>query len=110
MQTYTLKDYNKEHLIYLKEGRYLEDNSLAVQMIEITDGESEPYATLTVRLDQTDLLPPNCAFLNTNGFSDDTDILQWVQDNNIATPIGIMATSGFCTYPAVEFNKGIFTL
>lgn len=108
LKLFKLSAYGSTHTIALVKRTYYQGGGLAVNMVEYTNGYPEPYATLTVNLDTHFPLKKETAFLNTN-ICDGTDMLQWVIDNNIASPVGISERSGFCEYPLVEFNMDCFS-
>ena len=62
------------------------------------------YCTMTTWLPKTDILNGNEAFMNPD---DDcmAEIVKWLEKMGYATPIPIMATSGFNTYTAYEFSE-----
>lgn len=104
---YPLVAYGTKHLISLERTSYL-TGGLAVTMVDYAEGYEEPYATLTVNLESFPYpLDADTAFLNTN-ICCGVDILQWVVENNIAYPMGVTETSGFCEYPLVRFNMDCF--
>ncbi len=63
--------------------------------------EMEEYGVVTVNLDSSDMLPLNVQFVDENNLP---DIGDWLEKNGIAKPTGLMARSGWCLYPAYEFN------
>lgn len=60
-----------------------------------------PYATVTVNLDVSSLLPYDHQFIDENNLP---GIGKWLSDNGIAQPTGIIAPSGYCIYEAYRFN------
>lgn len=61
----------------------------------------DPYGCITVNLDGSDRLPLNVQFVDENNIP---GIGMWLQDQGLARPTGMMARSGWCMYPAYEFN------
>ena len=82
--------------------RYVDNNTLAIQMICWDDGYAEPFAVLTVNLEDSDTLPPDTQYVDINDLGN--DILNWIEENNLGTAIGLYGFSGYVTYPAVQFN------
>lgn len=66
------------------------------------DEDGSPYGTATVYLQgQSDRLPRDCAFVDTNNWPDVDKLLI---DEGLAEKIETVGQSGFCTYPAMRFN------
>ena len=63
--------------------------------------EMEEYGVVTVNLDSSDRLPLNVQFVDENNLP---GIGDWLEKNGIAHPTGMMSRSGWCLYPAYEFN------
>lgn len=81
---------------------YSHGGNLAVMAYEASDGELEPYATLTVNLpDYSFLLGENQAFIDANNHP---WALNWLEENGIARHTGLYASSGFCQYPLMTFD------
>ena len=97
MKLYSLNGY--KHLALLR-GQYVRGN-LALVLRDQDD--LSPYATLTVNLGTGDGLEPYQAYVDTNNLG--SDIIDWIEENEIGTPTGKRKKSGFCVYPLVEFNK-----
>lgn len=96
-----LERYGVTHLITFGIDRYASGGGLAIVMYCNEDYPNEPYAVLTVNLEDY----PTCgnrAYVDTNNLGD--DILQWIEDNNLGQPTGEIGYSGFCVYPEYEFN------
>ena len=95
--------------VRIRKGQYTR-GGIAVQLTEeVNDPEcpyEQPFATLTVRLPETGLLPnPDTdAFIDTNN---NPEAGRFLKENGLATPIGITATSGMCRYPAYRFSKEV---
>lgn len=85
----------------LQVGSYVYGDNLAVQMIRWEDGESEPWADLTVNLDG--VRAKDHAFIDTNGLGE--EIQSWIKKTGIAEPTGNFQRSGFCVYPEYRFNE-----
>ena len=67
------------------------------------DGEKfrEFYGAITVNLESSERLQPNVQFIDENNLP---GIGDWLEKNDIAHPTGMMSRSGWCLYPAYEFN------
>lgn len=82
---------------YLKIGKYMADNSLAIEVWNKQDG---PIARLTVCL--TD------PFLRENESYVDTNNCPWAMDfikeYQLGKESGHVRRNGYCTYPAVAFD------
>lgn len=61
---------------------------------------AEPYAPITVNLGET--CPERCAFVDTNN---SRAVIEWLEDNGLASPTGNSIQSGFCFYPEYRFTK-----
>ena len=87
--------------------------TLAVQMFRTTPlqdagmglksgGEDrELFANLTVNLERSSELPLDVQFIDENNLP---GIGDWLQENSMAEPYGVYATSGFFTYPSYRFK------
>lgn len=94
--------FGRQTSLALARLSYSHGDNLAVMAYEASDGELEPYATLTVNLpDCAFLLGENQAFLDANNHP---WALEWLERNGIAKRTGLYATSGFCDYPMVTFD------
>lgn len=62
-----------------------------------------PYGTATVYLQgQSDRLPKDCAFVDTNNWP---DVIEKLEDAGIAEVLDeVCGVSGFCTYQAMKFD------
>lgn len=89
---YTYNLYGTNYNIELYRTNYTNNNTA----ILANTNEGEPFATLTVNLE--DGLPANEAYLDTNNVN---GVLHFLVENKLATPTGEMLQSGFCTYPKV---------
>ena len=77
---------------------YCDNGSLAIRLL---CDNYEPFATLTVNLDESASCKEDCAFIDTNN-------CPWagtfIRDNNLGVPTGRYGYSGFCTYPEYKFD------
>lgn len=101
-QTFCLEKYGRKITIALKIAAYMEGN-LAIQMMNLEDGEWEPWNTLTVNLGGR--RDKNCAFIDTNNNGE--EILAWIIRNGLAVPTGRIRRSGFCAYPEYRFREAV---
>lgn len=61
----------------------------------------EPYCDITVNLPNESLSGEDCAFVDTNNAPFLPDFLE---ENGLAEPTGMLGFSGFCVYPEYRFN------
>jgi hypothetical protein len=103
--TYEYKNpYGKTYKIQLYKTQYVTPKNTAV-IAKYYDEEFEawlPYGTLSVNISP---LPEDCIALDDNNWY---GVLDWVVENGIATDTGKILFSGFCTYPVVRLNEGVF--
>jgi hypothetical protein len=73
-------------------------------MLYYLEGESlEYYTSVTVNIPGCGR-SAGCQFIDTN--NNDSDILDWLEENHFGKRTGGTGTSGFCTYPEFDFYKG----
>lgn len=99
MKFYKLKLYGKTFKVYPVKQQYGEGKRLAIPLI--TD-KGEVFSILTTNLpDQKLSNKKNCAFVDTNNneFAE-----QFIQENNLGEPTGLIGYSGFCFYPEYRFD------
>lgn len=106
MKTYKVTTWGQEYEVYLKKNSYRDNNSLAIQMFDASDGC--PFTVLTVNLEETswmfDPLPidkESIAFVDTNN---NPWAEKFIKDNKLGEPVGIYGHSGFCSYPLYRFD------
>jgi len=105
---YNFDFYGDVHKVVLRKGTYQNNNTLAIQMVEVyDDGNEEMFGVITKNIDDSNYLckDNNCAFIDTNNMGN--DIVKWLRENNVATCKGPVGFSGFCCYPLVEFNADV---
>lgn len=105
MKIYELTMYGETYKIALMKGTYSSNETLAVEMVVVNDkGEMvEPWNMLTVNIDSSNVLANDKrAFIDTNNNGE--EIIQWLEENKIATSKGVYGQSGWCSYPLYEFN------
>ncbi len=104
---YELEMYGNTYDIILRRGSYSTNKTLAIAMICVDkSGFEEPYATLTVNIDDSDVLANKTrAFVDTNNLGE--KILTWIVDNKLGKHTGYRGCSGFCSYPLVEFDENV---
>lgn len=61
----------------------------------------EPFGIVTVNLPESEFMPANVQFVDTNNLP---GIDRWLMENKIAEPTGVIARSGYCAYQAFKFN------
>jgi len=103
MKIFKLKKYGTTYSIQLTVASYFYGNNLAIEMIDLTDDDPEPWNTLTVNLDGSRDI--NCAFIDTN--NNGNEILAWIIQHGLATPTGHTARSGYIEYPEYRFNPSL---
>lgn len=89
------------HNLELLKTCYLENNNLAVAILEHNDGYIEPWDTLTVNLGET--TDSRCAYINVNGIGN--GLCTKLIELDIAYPTGKTRQSGFCLYPEMRFTE-----
>lgn len=103
-KTFTYKTPYGDTKVILQKRRY-NNGTLAIQMLSYEEHEGwGPYAVITKNIDPytgDNLQSDTRAFLDTNNCK---GIEAFVVENDLATPLGISARSGYCTYPLYEFN------
>lgn len=87
--------------VTLSAEKYSSNNALAVVMY-YEDMDEEDVITVNIPGGtQSDTL----AFVDTNNMP---DIVKWLTENEIARETGIVARSGYCAYPLMEFDLESF--
>jgi len=103
--TYEYKSpYGQTYKIQLSKTQYVKPKNTAVTA-KYYDKEFDawlPYGNVSVNISP---LPADCIALDDNNWY---GLLDWVVDNGIATDTGKVLYSGFCTYPVVRLNEGVF--
>ena len=92
MKTY---DYNGTK-VYLQKEEYRNNGTLAVLMYKEDD---ELYGCVTVNLNDTIQLK-ELAYLDENNLP---GIGKWLEENGLGINMGVIARSGFCSYPLYLF-------
>lgn len=92
----TITSYGETHEVNVFSSHYTANNNYAV-VIRTTIGE--PYAVLTVNLDE--VLPAGYAFVDTNNCPWAEEFITKYQ---LGEPVGRAKQSGFCVYPLYRFN------
>lgn len=96
-----IESYGKEVKLYFRLKKYAEGDREAIQAYEFTDdGESQPYAMITVNFPNYPLPEPKIhgfyCFIDTNNCP---WAYQMLLDTGIGIPTGDFRTSYFCSYP-----------
>ena len=109
MKIYELNFYGCKYHIALFKGTYQSNNTLAIEMIEVSPKGKrirDYFGMLTVNIADSDVAASDkYAFIDTN--NNGGEIAQWLIDNKIALPTGIMGYSGFCSYPLFKFDESV---
>ena len=87
-----------EGFITVDEYRKPKNTYLQLWTIEEEFGYPEPYATMTVNLNQ---LEDGYAYLDTNNFP---QVVKIFEEYNLGTYTGMSKMSGFCIYPLYKLN------
>ena len=103
--------YHRAQDVICVERSYESGGSLAIELLCVdNDVVTEPYAILTVNLDyysgwnvQTD----KRAYVDDNN-NGSWGCLDFIEENKLGEPTGIMTPSGFCLYPLYEFDTKKF--
>lgn len=89
--------------VSLRKESYRTNGTLAVIMDEAESGDE--YAVMTVNLCSHMQDGGRLAFVDTNNIE---GIDKWLVGQGLATHAGVLAPSGFCTYPLMSFNTENF--
>ena len=83
-----------------KRSTYSHSGTLAVFA---NDDDGSPYGVATVYLEgQSETLPKDCAFVDTNNWP---DVIETLEKADLAEElIDVNGASGFCVYPAMRFK------
>lgn len=76
--------------------QYKSNNTLAIVIVE--SESKEIYGNLTVNLGET---PQDCQYVDVNNVP---LAEEFIKDNELGKPVGLVETSGFVTYPLYKFN------
>lgn len=116
-KAYAIRLPGCEAEVKLKYNTYANNGTLALQLdsrpsdeelemmgLDIPKEEipyDSPFATVTVNLPESEILPPDEQFVKENG---QNGMGEWLQRNGIAEPSGMIAFSGYCSYMSYKFN------
>ena len=92
--------FGKKFPMQLEVTSYADNGNLAIQLYEWADGYPEPWAMLTVNLEE--VCERDCSYVDTN--NNGRKILTWITENNLGIVTGRERRSGYCVYPEVHFN------
>lgn len=95
---YDVELYGETYEVNPYRSTYRDNDSLAV-MLKTTEGE--PFATLTVNLDESYFLPEDMAFVDTNNCPWAEEFLS---ESRLAKSLNNFAESGYCRYPLYKFD------
>lgn len=101
MKTLELKRFGKLYTVTLVPACYMNNRSLAIQIMYRDGQDWEPYGTLTTNLSGAP--EKNKAYVDINNLG--AEVLGWIKENGLGEPTGKMKKSGFCQYPEVKFNE-----
>ncbi|WP_067783580.1 DUF4313 domain-containing protein [Actinomyces vulturis] len=90
------------YTVTLAKTTYVSNGRLAVFMF--LDGEGL-FGNLTKNIEDAPILSDRQACIDTNNLGE--SIEQWLIDNKIAVSTGLIARSGFCAYPVMEFLPNV---
>lgn len=94
--------YGNHFTITFAKGVYNNGNLAVIIYNEEPEyGYLEPYADLTVNIEPLD--HDYKAAIDTNNLPN--EIIDWLEENEIAWATGEELHSGFCTYPVVKFDE-----
>ena len=107
MKVYTFKFYSSKYNIGLAKGNYSNNGTLAILMYLTTPKGKikDEFGNLTVNIGESNFMANenDTQFINTNHLG--SEITNWLIENNIAKPTGLIGHSGYCSYPLFKFNK-----
>jgi hypothetical protein len=92
--------YGKERPMSFALNNYRENDNLYVGLITNEDGYPKPWSDLTVNLSIK--CDDDCSYIDVN--NNGTEIIQWLVENNLGIPTGMIEFSGWCAYPEFKFN------
>lgn len=99
---YSVTSWGVENKIYLERTEYACNDTLAVVA---TADDGEPYATLTVNLEDSDQWKgTEYQYVDINNCPWAPELLE---KNGLATNTGILGFSGWCQYPLFKFNTDL---
>ena len=103
MKTYKLEKYGETYEIVLIRGTYASNDTLAIEMYLVEDGEiTECWDNLTTNIPMG-RARDNFAYIDTN--HNGKEIMEWLKKNKLGKETLESASSGWCVYPLFEFNK-----
>ena len=95
-----LNKWGSDHPITFELASYSENGNLYVGMFTEDEGYTVPWSGLTVNLSVK--CAPNRAFIDVN--NNGSNIINWLERNNLGRATGASMPSGWCIYPEFEFN------
>ena len=105
MKQFTLNSWGRDYPVYFTKDNYTDGNKLYVGLLTDADGFLEPYADVTVNVEDFTPKNENCALIDTNNLGN--DIVFWLQKNGLGHSTARWGYSGFCSYPEFEFNMDV---
>ena len=91
-----ITQYDHTYDVIPKKTKYQYNGNLAI-VLWCKDGEL--YGKLTTNLDGK--LPPDMAYVDTNNMP---DAERFIKENDLGEDTGLIAKSGYCTYPLYRFH------
>lgn len=102
-KVFKIKMFGTEYEVIVLARTYRVDNSLALEVMNIEDGELEPFGVLTVNIGNMVMQSDTNAFVKT--YSENEG---WAKD--LAKKIGgvdtgLLASNGYVTFPLFDFSN-----
>lgn len=97
-----LRKYGSDHHMTFHLANYADNGTLYVGLLTSEEGYEEPWQNLTVNLNESCLCDENYAYIDIN--NNGSEIISWLEQNNLGEVTEIWAASGFCMYPKFRFN------
>lgn len=92
--------YGKTYRVELRVKSYVDHCNLAIELIDWTEEDPEPWGILTVNLDGK--RDKDCAFIDINNLQ---QAISWLEKNELAVPTGRIMQSGYVFYPEYHFHR-----
>lgn len=92
-------EYGGDTEVKLNIQQYMGNGRIYIGLISEEDGYPEPYADVTVNID--DFAMDYCGYLDTNNLS---NVEKFITENDLGEFTGFIGRSGFCEYPLYMFN------
>lgn len=99
-ETYSFPLFGQIIDVRLEYEIYSSNHSLAV-LLKCGDEFEEDFGYITVNLEPTGTLPFGEQFLDVNNYP---QIAEWLEENQLAQPVGRVVTNGYVCYPLYKFK------